>query len=104
MVLVAKMCVKKPHPRVKIADHLSHFFETHILGLVTQFSDSLKEPVGKISLLEKNRCLKAMKEMLNLAQGTVSSALPQVRLSSDSSYPNADSTDLRMLTIRFGSR
>lgn len=78
MALVAKLCHKKTHPRMKVADHLNNFFEMNILGLVTQFSDNLKEPTMKVSLQEKTRCLKAMKEMLILARGTVSTALPQV--------------------------
>jgi len=65
----------KPPPNV---DYLVDFFETHVLGLCTLFSDTLKNAQGKTTDMEKIRCLKAIQEMLNLASGSVTSALPQI--------------------------
>lgn len=78
-MLVAKLGSKKASPKTKITDPLGHWFDQNILGLCTLFGENLKEPVAQTSILEKIRCLKAMKEMLTLAHGAVSSALPQVR-------------------------
>lgn len=65
--------------RSKNIDYLANFFETHVLGLCTLFSDTLKNAQGKTTTdLEKIRCLKAIQEMLGLAAGSVTSALPQV--------------------------
>ena len=76
--MVAKIFSRKAQPRVKSADSLNYFFEQNVLGLCTLFAENLKEPIAKTSLLEKNKCLTAMKEMLVMAHGAVTSALPQV--------------------------
>lgn len=65
----------KPPPNI---DYLVDFFETHVLGLCTLFSDTLKNAQWKTTDMEKIRCLKAIQEMLSLASGSVTSALPQI--------------------------
>jgi hypothetical protein len=71
--------VTQSKTKEKGINYLANFFETHVLGLCTLFSDTLKNAQGKKTTdLEKIRCLKAIQEMLGLAAESVTSALPQV--------------------------
>ncbi|KAF8246273.1 hypothetical protein K440DRAFT_655242 [Wilcoxina mikolae CBS 423.85] len=70
-------------------NYLANFFETHVLGLCTLFSDTLKNAQGKKTTdLEKIRCLKAIQEMLGLAAESVTSALPQICACAQSALEN----------------
>ncbi|KAJ6018089.1 hypothetical protein N7451_001468 [Penicillium sp. IBT 35674x] len=62
----------------KKADLLSHFIEEHVLGIITQFSNAINDFQVRQTLAEKRRNLKAIEEMISIAQGHVSNALPQV--------------------------
>ncbi|CEJ55236.1 Putative UVSB PI-3 kinase [Penicillium brasilianum] len=62
----------------KKADLLSHFIEEHVLGIITQFANAINDFQVRQTLAEKRRNLKAIEEMINIAQGHVSNALPQV--------------------------
>ncbi|KAJ6084451.1 hypothetical protein N7486_011251 [Penicillium sp. IBT 16267x] len=62
----------------KKADLLSHFIEEHVLGIITQFSNAINDFQVRQTLAEKRRNLKAIEEMIIIAQGHVSNALPQV--------------------------
>lgn len=57
---------------------LSHFIEEHVLGIITQFANAINDFQVRQTLAEKRRNIKAIEEMINIAQGHVSSALPQV--------------------------
>lgn len=59
-------------------DYLDVFFETHVLGIFTLFIESLKDVPVKQPTAEKIRTLKAIEEMVRLAKGFISGALPQV--------------------------
>ncbi|OGE54809.1 hypothetical protein PENARI_c005G02231 [Penicillium arizonense] len=61
----------------KSAD-LSHFIEEHVLGIITQFANAINDFQVRQTLAEKRRNIKGIEEMINIAQGHVSSALPQV--------------------------
>jgi serine/threonine-protein kinase ATR len=54
------------------------FFEAHILGIMTEFSNSIDNTLS-LSPSEKLRCVKAIEQMIILAKSKVSVALPQVR-------------------------
>lgn len=62
----------------KKADLLSHFIEEHVLGIITQFANAINDFQVRQTLAEKRRNLKAIEEMINIAQGHVNNALPQV--------------------------
>lgn len=62
----------------KKADLLSHFIEEHVLGIITQFANAINDFQVRQTLAEKRRNLKAIEEMINIAHGHVSNALPQV--------------------------
>ncbi|KAJ5659099.1 hypothetical protein N7507_005550 [Penicillium longicatenatum] len=62
----------------KKAEMLSHFIEEHVLGIITQFSNAINDFQVRQTLAEKRRNLKAIEEMISIAQGHVSNALPQV--------------------------
>ncbi|KAL7276740.1 serine/threonine-protein kinase M1 [Rhizina undulata] len=61
----------------KKVNYMEVFFETNILGIFAQFNDTLKD-VWNSSTMEKIRCLRAIGEMVKLAKGCVSNALPQI--------------------------
>ena len=54
------------------------FFENHVLGIMALLADAINDGKGPQPLLEKLRCLKAIREMITLARSHVSSGLPQV--------------------------
>ncbi|KAJ5778568.1 hypothetical protein N7520_001814 [Penicillium odoratum] len=62
----------------KRANLLSHFIEEHVLGIITQFSNAINDFEVRQTLAEKRRNLKAIEEMISIARGHVSNALPQV--------------------------
>ncbi|KAJ6104203.1 hypothetical protein N7523_010523 [Penicillium sp. IBT 18751x] len=62
----------------KKTDLLSHFIEEHVLGIITQFANAINDFQVRQTLAEKRRNLKAIEEMINISQGHVSNALPQV--------------------------
>ncbi|KAJ5180764.1 hypothetical protein N7492_003974 [Penicillium capsulatum] len=62
----------------KKPDLLSCFIEEHVLGIITQFANAINDFQVRQTLAEKRRNLKAIEEMVNIAQGHVSNALPQV--------------------------
>ncbi|PNS15892.1 hypothetical protein CAC42_7998 [Sphaceloma murrayae] len=65
--------------RSKPAKLLGIFFESHVLGLITQASNELERSVDIIMRMEKVRCLKAIEEMINLAPTHITFAIPQIR-------------------------
>ncbi|KAJ5763195.1 hypothetical protein N7533_001876 [Penicillium manginii] len=70
---------KSPHgSSSKRSDILIHFIEEHVLGIITQFANAINDFEVRQTLAEKRRNLKAIEEMINIAQGHVSNALPQV--------------------------
>ena len=54
------------------------FFETHVLGIMALLADTINDGKGPQPILEKIRCLGAIREMIKLAKSHVSSGLPQV--------------------------
>lgn len=62
----------------KKADLLSVFIEEHVLGIITQFANAINDFQVRQTLAEKRRNIKAIEEMVIIAQGHVSNALPQV--------------------------
>ncbi|KAJ5090417.1 hypothetical protein N7532_009101 [Penicillium argentinense] len=62
----------------KKPDLLIHFIEEHVLGIITQFANTINDFQVRQTLAEKRRNLKAIEEMINIAEGHVSNALPQV--------------------------
>ena len=60
-------------------DCLGPFFETHVLGIMALLADTINDGKGPQPILEKIRCLGAIREMIKLAKSHVSNGLPQVR-------------------------
>lgn len=59
---------------------LGSFFEAHVLGIMAQFSNSIDSTV--LYRAEKIRCIKGVEQMITLAKGNITIALPQVRRTS----------------------
>ena len=59
-------------------DSVGPFFETHVLGVMALLADTINDGKGPQPVLEKIRCLGAIREMIRLAKSHVSNALPQV--------------------------
>jgi len=54
--------------------------EEHVLGIITQFAHAVNDFQVRQPLAEKKRYILAIGEMIKIARGHVSSALPQVSL------------------------
>ncbi|KAG9925288.1 hypothetical protein KCV05_g7632, partial [Aureobasidium melanogenum] len=65
-------------PNAKANRMVISFFEAHILGIMTEFSNSIDNALS-LSPSEKLRCVKAIEQMIVLAKSKVSVALPQIR-------------------------
>ncbi|KAH0357480.1 hypothetical protein KCU83_g998, partial [Aureobasidium melanogenum] len=65
-------------PNAKANRKVISFFEAHILGIMTEFSNSIDNTLS-LSPSEKLRCVKAIEQMIILAKNKVSVALPQIR-------------------------
>ncbi|KAI9721086.1 MAG: hypothetical protein M1812_002567 [Candelaria pacifica] len=62
----------------KKAHVVGRFFEVHVLGIMAEFSDTINN-VGVLQpVTEKERCLKAINEMIKVAKSDISNALPQI--------------------------
>lgn len=59
-------------------DLIGPFFETHVLGIMALLADTINDGKGPQPVLEKIRCLGAIREMTKLAKSHVSNGLPQV--------------------------
>ncbi len=59
-------------------DSIGPFFETHVLGIMALLADTINDGKGPQPILEKMRCLGAIREMIKLAKSHVSNGLPQV--------------------------
>lgn len=79
LVLVASLSHRQTGKKDKRdISYLDVFFETHVLGIFNLFIESLKDVPAKQPIAEKIRTLKAIEEMVRLAKGFISGALPQV--------------------------
>ncbi|KAL8939500.1 MAG: hypothetical protein Q9216_003328 [Gyalolechia sp. 2 TL-2023] len=54
------------------------FFETHVLGIMANLSDTINDSKGTQAAGEKLRCLRAIQEMIKIAKSNVNNALPQI--------------------------
>ncbi|OKL62432.1 hypothetical protein UA08_02676 [Talaromyces atroroseus] len=54
------------------------FIEEHLLGLITEFSDTVNDVRIRYSVIEKKRNIIAIGEMIKLARGHVNVAIPQI--------------------------
>jgi serine/threonine-protein kinase ATR len=59
---------------------LSLFFENHVLGIMSHFTDIIDSSVDRHSIADKKRALRAIEQLISLAKLHVSIAMPQVRL------------------------
>lgn len=79
LILVASLSIRKTGRRDKRdISYLDVFFETQVLGIFNLFIESMKDVRVKQPIAEKIRTLKAIEEMVRLAKGFISGALPQV--------------------------
>jgi serine/threonine-protein kinase ATR len=75
-------------PNAKTSRMVVSFFEAHVLGIMTEFSNSIDNALS-LSSSEKLRCVKAIEQMIILAKSKVSVALPQVRSDNFAHYRSA---------------
>ncbi|RAL13613.1 protein kinase MEC1 [Aspergillus homomorphus CBS 101889] len=76
--LLATLVPRKSINAQKRGNLIGHFIEEHVLGIITQFANAINDFQVRQSLMEKRRNLAAIGEMIKIAQGHVSSALPQI--------------------------
>lgn len=57
---------------------IANFFETNALGMMAHLANIIEQPKDSQPLTEKQRCLKAIEEMLRLGRAHAVVALPQV--------------------------
>lgn len=69
----------------KLAKTVIEFFESHILGIMADFSEVLESTQVLYTTQEKIRCIKAIGEMINMVKHHVNVALPQIRAALQSS-------------------
>lgn len=62
----------------KDEDLLSIFIEEHVLGIITEFAHAVNDFQIRQPLVEKKRNLIAIGEMVTIAKGNISVALPQI--------------------------
>ena len=62
----------------KRSTSLYHFIEGHVLGIITQFTNTVNDFHVRQPLVEKKRNVAAIGEMIKIARSHASSALPQV--------------------------
>jgi serine/threonine-protein kinase ATR len=75
-------------PNAKASRMVASFFEAHILGIMTEYSNSIGDAFS-LPPSEKVRCVKAIEQMIKLTKNKVSVALLQVcsnRSSTTKSY------------------
>lgn len=63
----------------KMSKTLSAFFETHVLGIMTNFSLVLASNLDTHTTADKIKCLEGINEMTVLAGDAITIALPQIR-------------------------
>lgn len=71
-------------------DMIGLFFETHVLGIMALLADTINDGKGPQPILEKIRCLGAIREMIKLAKSHVSNGLPQICACLRSAIENKD--------------
>ncbi|PYH81420.1 protein kinase [Aspergillus uvarum CBS 121591] len=76
--LLATLVPRKSANAQKRGNLIGHFIEEHVLGIITQFAHAINDFQIRQSLMEKKRNLAAIGEMIKVARGHVSSALPQI--------------------------
>ncbi|KAK3050228.1 serine/threonine-protein kinase M1 [Extremus antarcticus] len=69
----------------KAAKTVMEFFENHILGIMTYFSEVLENAQGMYTSQEKIQCINAIGEMITMVKQHVNVALPQIRAALQSS-------------------
>ncbi|KAI9793452.1 MAG: serine/threonine-protein kinase M1 [Candelina submexicana] len=68
----------QPKGTAKKAHMVGRFFEVHVLGIMAEFSDTINNVRVLQPITEKERCLKAINEMIKVAKSDISNALPQI--------------------------
>ncbi|KAN0073288.1 hypothetical protein V8E54_008508 [Elaphomyces granulatus] len=59
-------------------DILGNFIEEHILGIITEFANTINDFQVRQPIIEKRRGIIAIGEMIKIAHGHIGSALPQI--------------------------
>ncbi|KAF9892395.1 serine/threonine-protein kinase M1 [Aspergillus nanangensis] len=76
--LLADHVPRKSAQMPKKKNLIGHFIEEHVLGIITQFAYAVNDFQIRQPMVEKRRNIIAIGEMVKVAQGHVSSALPQI--------------------------
>ncbi|GKZ51429.1 serine/threonine-protein kinase M1, partial [Aspergillus brasiliensis] len=76
--LLAVLVPRKSGHAPRQADLIGHFIEEHVLGIITQFAHAVNDFQIRQPLIEKKRNIAAIGEMIKVARGHISSALPQI--------------------------
>ncbi|PWY66408.1 hypothetical protein BO70DRAFT_390661 [Aspergillus heteromorphus CBS 117.55] len=78
LYLLAVRVPRKSGHAPRRASSIGHFIEEHVLGIITQFAHAINDFQVRQPLVEKKRNIAAIGEMIKVARGHVSSALPQI--------------------------
>ncbi|GLA55219.1 serine/threonine-protein kinase M1 [Aspergillus niger] len=75
---LAILVPRKSGPTPRRANLIGYFVEEHVLGIITQFAHAVNDFQIRQPLIEKKRNIAAIGEMIKVARGHISSALPQI--------------------------
>ncbi|KAL1589379.1 hypothetical protein WHR41_01968 [Cladosporium halotolerans] len=90
---LANLAERQPGQRKahsKINKTLASFFETHVLGIMTKFSEVLASALDVHTTGSKIKCLRGISEMILLAKDAITIALPQIRACLQSAVERPD--------------
>ncbi|KAF2398341.1 hypothetical protein EJ06DRAFT_538889 [Trichodelitschia bisporula] len=93
LAALAERKSNQPKSTSKSSKCVSTFFENHILGIMTHFTEIIDNSKEQQFLTEKKRCLFAIKEMIILSKPNTSIALPQLRATLQSAFKILDLID-----------
>ncbi|KAJ1705311.1 phosphatidylinositol 3- and 4-kinase [Aspergillus flavus] len=76
--LLAALVPRKSGHASRRTNLIGYFIEEHILGIITEFAHAINDFQIRQPLVEKRRNIIAIGEMVKVAKGHVSSAIPQI--------------------------
>jgi serine/threonine-protein kinase ATR len=81
--ILASLTPRKPSAGYTVSrevDLVANFIEEHVLGIITEFAHIVNDFQIRQPMVEKKRNIIAIGEMVKIAKGNISIALPQVCL------------------------
>ncbi|KAF2431255.1 hypothetical protein EJ08DRAFT_649062 [Tothia fuscella] len=77
----------------KSSKMLSSFLESHVLGIMSHFTDIIDSSLERQSIAEKKRSLRAIEQLIGFARSHVGVAMPQIRATLQSAFQDPNLVD-----------